>query len=442
MKRTENRRQRAEDRKRKTATSSFFGLTEAGKVVLEGAGFVALTALVFPAFGVLSTLICIVLAALVGGFVLRPRIRLSGNLPECVMAGQTVRLTYLLENVGRFAAYNLGVKFTALPEAIEQIEDGRVVSRLVSGGTAEVTVAIRPRRRGRYNIKQPVCRSSFPFNLFNFGCTCGEEQSLLVLPTFSMLQISARGPSRQVLAGTTRLAGRMGFSPEYAGNRPFRPGDSPRKIDARAWARLSVPATKEYHDDLDSYVALVLDTAAPDGVAGTCHGRPARDPKAGRPRHDAAKMTTTSQDASDALEAAVSLCASVAFSINNESLIELLLAGPELHQFTDRPRTARVQMIHEILAGVELSQGGSLERIESILANRFFEISDVIFILSGWKRAYGPLLKMACQAGCRTTVLIVGRAGPIPPEQDHLNWTSDVRVLSPEEILAGQVRDL
>ena len=195
------------------------------------------------------------------------------------------------------------------------------------------------------------------------------------------------------------------------------PGDSPRKIDARAWARLSVPATKEYHDDFDNYTALVLDTAVPEALL-----RP-------KPREVIRE-----------LEAAVSLCASVAYSINNQSLIELLLAGPDLHQFTDRPRTVRLQMIHEILADVEPSQSSSWEQTEAILVNRFFEISDVIFILLGWKRAYRPLIERASESGCRCTVLVVGGTGLAEP--DHSSRACGVRILPAEQILAGKIESL
>jgi uncharacterized protein (DUF58 family) len=401
------------------------GLTEAGKVILHGIGFVALAALVFPAFGVLSVLVWVVLVAFLAGFVLRPKIRLSGNLPDCVMAGQTVRLTYVLENVGRFAAYNLWLKFGALPEAIEQLEDGQVISRLGPGQSVEMTVAIRPMRRGYYLIGQPVCLSSFPFNLFTFGISRQDQSAqsglcpIIVLPTFSRLRISTRGPSRQACAGSTRLTGRMGFFPEYAGNRPFLPGDSPRQIDSRAWARLSVPATKEYHDDFDNCAAFVLDTVVPEALLRS-------KPKEIRE-----------------LEAAVSLCASLAFSINDACLIDLLVAGPDLHQFTDRPRAVRLDRIQEILAGVEPSAGYSLEQIESAIAARFYGISDVFFILLGWRKTYETLLEAAGRAGCRSVVLFVG--GPDDPslgaglEQDLLSQISDVRVVSADQVLAAQL---
>jgi len=113
-------------------------LTEAGKTVLRGTGFVALAALIVPAFGVLSVLVSVLLMALLAGFVLRPKIQVSGDLPDRVIVGQTTRLRYVLKNVARLPAYNLCVRFGALPEVIEQVEAGHVVWRLGPGETTEV----------------------------------------------------------------------------------------------------------------------------------------------------------------------------------------------------------------------------------------------------------------------------------------------------------------
>lgn len=96
---------------KKTDGRLLLGLTDAGKVVLRGSGFVALAALIVPAFGVLSALVSVVLMALLVGFVLRPKIQVSGNLPDRVIVGQTVQLRYVLKNVARLPAYNLCVRF-------------------------------------------------------------------------------------------------------------------------------------------------------------------------------------------------------------------------------------------------------------------------------------------------------------------------------------------
>ena len=391
------------------------GLSDACKMILRGIGFVALAALVVPAFGVLSALVSVMLTALVVGFILRPRIQVSGNLPDRIEVNQTVQLRYLLKNIGRFPAYNLCLRFDALPEAIEQVDNGCLVSRLGPGDIAEVTVTIRPERRGYYRIKQPVCQSSFPFELFSFGRSRNDQENLIVLPTFSLLRILLRHLNPQARSDSSILAGRTGAFPEYVGNRPFMQGDSRRKIDARAWARLAVPATKEYHENLDNYTALVLDT----GVSKA--------------------LSPLKSNENKELEAAVSLCASVAFTINDNCLIDLLLAGPDMYQFTNWPRKMRLDKIHEILAGIEPSMDYTPEQMAPILADRLGRISEVVFILSGWKEEYRQLLELAGRAGCHSTVFVIGQADKIDLDRHEMAWTENIQILSPDEILTEQV---
>ena len=398
-----------------TDGKSRLGLTDAGKTVLRGICFVALAALIVPAFGVLSALISVLLMSLLVGYVLRPRIQVNGNLPDRIIAGQTARLRYVLKNVARLPAYNLSVRLDALPDAIEQIGGEHMIHRLGPGEVAEVIVAIHAGRRGHYRIQHPVCESSFPFNLLNFATVCNREETLIVLPIFSRLQFPIRHISQHVNAGGTSLAGLTGAFPEYVGNRPFVSGDSPRKIDARAWARLSVPATKEYHDDFDNHTALVLDTGVPEF------------------------LSQSSSDEIPQLEAAISRCASVAFTINNHCLVDMLLAGPDLHTFDGRPRTVRLDKIHEILAGVEPHKSYNLEQTSPMLADRFNRISEAIFILMDWSEQYQQLMDQAQRAGCHCTILVIGDSGELNVERDFANRATNVRFLSSDEVLTGQI---
>ncbi len=391
------------------------GLTDAGKMILRGIGFVALAALIVPAFGVLSALVTVLLMALIIGFILRPKVRISGYLPDRTVVNQTVQLKYLLKNIGLFPAYNLSLGFDKLPDVIEQVEKGHIVSRLGSGDTAEVTVIIRPKRRGYYRIKQPVCQSSFPFGLFSFGISRDDQEVLLVLPAFSLLRNLLRHMNPQVRSDSSALAGRMGAFPEYAGNRPFLPGDSRRRIDARAWARLAMPATKEYHENLDNRAALIFDTGLPKSLL------PLRS------------------DSSKEFEAAVSLCASVAYTINEYCLIDLLLAGSDMYQFSNWPARMRLDKMYEILAGIEPSPDCAPEQILSILTNRIDQISDIVFIQFGWKKAYLQLLELAEQAGCNTKVFVISESGKNELGRFQMARTEDIRMLSPDEILTEQV---
>jgi len=396
-----------------------FGFTEAGRVILRGTGFVALAAFIVPAFGVLSILACVLLTALLVGFAVRPRVRIDGHLPDRVIAGRTTQLTYVLRNLGRLPAYNLWVGFAGLPQAIEQIGGEHAVSRLGPGETAQVKVTIRPTRRGCYRIGHPVCRSVFPFNLMWFGASRQGEESLIALPAFSRLQMPLRRLTRYAQTAGMRLAGRTGVSPEYIGSRPFMRGDSPRRIDARAWARLATPATKEYDEDCDNYAGLVLDTRITEAAT--------RD-KSGR---------------IDELEAAVSLCASVAFTMNGSHFIDLLLAGPELHEFAGWPREARLDRIHELLAGVEPSRAELGERAIMSTLDRFREMSQVVFILLDWTQTNQRLVELAQRAGCHCAVVLIGDPVAARVSEDRVPmWAGTVRVLSPHEILSGQVKQL
>jgi hypothetical protein len=402
----------------KTDARLYLGLTDTGKVILRGTFYVALAAFIVPAFGVLSALVSIMLVALLVGFVLRPKIRIDGNLPERVVVGQTTMFSYILRNISRLPAYNLYVEFGALPQSIKQIEEGQMIPRLGPGETIEVTVAIKPTRRGYYKIKKPVCKSGFPFNLFDFGTFRDDQEAFIVLPAYYRLQFSAIGLGQSVCAGGAGFVGQRNAFPEYAGNRPFLPGDSPRRIDSRAWARLSVPATKEYHDDFDKRTALILDTCVSD------------------------LPLLSNPNTNEKLEAAVSLCASVAYTINNDCIIDVLLAGTEIYHLTTLPRIVRLNKILDILAGVEQSKKYSLDKVSPALISQFSRISEVFFVLLGLNKAYRRLIEFANKAGCHCNVLLIGESDKMHMDDDNLSWNSNVRFLSPGEILMGQIKYL
>jgi hypothetical protein len=77
-----------------------------------------------------------------------------------------------------------------------------------------------------------------------------------------------------------------------------------------------------------------------------------------------------------------------------------------------------------------------------ILLDRLGQISEVVFILSGWKEAYGQLLELAGQAGCHSTVFVIGESGKIDLDRQEMAWTENIQILSPDEILTEQVMRL
>ena len=241
-----------------------FGLTDAGKVILRGIVFVALAALDHP--GLRRACRSCLLSARGPGGGLRPaapdpRHRQSARPghrgPDGASDATRSRTS------GGCRPTICRVRFHALPDAIEQTgrrPDGPAPGAGSDGRSRRHDPAETPRLLP--NSRLPVCESSFPFNLFRFGVLRdGRRKPDRAAGVLLAADLSLPYVSRHVNASSLRPAGRVGTSPEYIGNRPFMPGDSPRRIDVRAWARLAAPATKEYDDDLDDYAAFVLDTA-------------------------------------------------------------------------------------------------------------------------------------------------------------------------------------
>lgn len=394
--------------------------TEPGRMLLLGTVFFGLAAQIVPAFGVLSALVVVMLTVLVVGFVLRPRVDVTAHLPDHVVAGQETQFRYTIKNVARVPAYDLSVRLAGLPATIEQVGGPETIARLGPGQSTQVVATVRARRRGSHPIPLPICESSFPFNLLRFSRVRKDRQTLTVRPVFYRLQLHLSHLAAESRYGLSGSAGRAEVSPEYAGNRPFLPGDSPRRIDTRAWARLSVPATKQYHNDSDSHVGLVLDT-----------------------RIESARIRSAAQEIPE-LEAAVSLCASIAFTIQRHCLIDWLLAGAELHDLTTWPRTMRVDRVHEILATVDSTERYDLDRMADALANRFRRISQVMFVLLRWDNMYSDLLELAVAARCRCTAYTVVTPGSDRPKGETVRSGSSIvmSVGTPEEILAGRLGPL
>jgi len=73
------------------------------------------------------------------------------------------------------------------------------------------------------------------------------------------------------------------------------------------------------------------------------------------------------------------------------------------------------------------------------LAERFHEVSDVIFVLLALDTTYLPLLELATRAGCHSTVFLIGA-----PEKASAgeHWADNTFILSPDEILAGPIAHL
>jgi len=398
-----------------------FRLTLGGKVMLAAimlAGVTCTVTLAIPIYHVFCALVAVYLVSSLFATLFRPRLVISGQMPDRAVAGHEVAGVFSVTNRSRRSAYDVGLGFFALPREIDFPGGPRMLPRLGPGASERVEVSLRPLRRGLYRLGDVLGYSSFPFNLsrnFPHRCGCG---SLLVLPSFHPLSGVDIPIGLRYQPGGIALSSKVGESPEYVGSREWRPGDPTNRMDFRSWARLASPVIKEYQEEYYCRVALVLDTFMPSGRRVPAEGHAP-------------------------LEAAVSLSAAVAEALcRGEYIIDFFAAGPELYVFRAGRHIAHLENVLEILACVEPCRSDPFGLVWPELADELGNISAVVFVLLDWDDTRRRWVRAGVEAGCSTKVLIV-RDGPTSePVGEDESWAGPIAVLTPDEIQGGIVEKL
>ena len=131
---------------------------------------------------------------------------------------------------------------------------------LPPGRELALDYAVTPTGRGRFDFSGSHLRLHSPWRLWTQRRTIGEPASLRVYPNFAplarMAGLSVEVASRSVGA---RLQRRRGEGTEFHELRDYRIGDSLRKIDWKATARVARLVSREYRDERNQQVVLLLD---------------------------------------------------------------------------------------------------------------------------------------------------------------------------------------
>ncbi len=391
------------------------------KLTSPGAAFTAAICIaagllaIAPAYKMVASLFFMYIFIYLVGALFKPRIVMTGRLPDQIVANRELVIQYKLTNMKRRAVYDLALGFFSLPKAIKQLDEIRIIERLGPGENQTYDLRIKPLRRGLYDIIGPRYFTTFPLNLFRNGPLSRQRGSILVIPNYHTIgHVDIPADSRYQPGGVTSATS-VGESPEYIGNREFRTGDSPRQIDPRAWARLAVPAVKEYNDEYYCHVAIIMDTyiargrrVKPEGFAE--------------------------------LEAAVSMTASLVDSISrSEDIIDVFAAGPDLYVFRAGRNTAQFDNLLEILACIEHCNRDPFEKITPALTAELHSTSAAIFLLLDWDDSRENLVRMTVEAGCSVRVIIITDKKTTKDFHNAETWAGDIVVLTPEMVSQGAI---
>ncbi|MFH1491507.1 MAG: DUF58 domain-containing protein [Pseudomonadota bacterium] len=282
---------------------------------------------------------------------------------------------------------------------------------LPPGGKEEVRVEVLPLRRGPLRFRGLTVARPDPFGLFrackNFPC----PQEVLILPRQYPLPPIQMPGTRVYQPGGVAMASSIGDSEEFTSMRDYRPGDPPRRIHWKSWAKTGRPIVKEYQNEFFVRHALVLDTFQ-------------------------------ESEESEIFEEAVSVAASFACSIHtHDSLLDLMFVGTEAYCFTSGRGIAQTGKMLEILAAVRVCQDRPFHVLPPLVLERASLLSGCVCIFLAWDDERKTFIRRLEAMGIPVLALVVTEAdAPHPVDVDQKAGPEKLHFLQKGKIEEGLAR--
>ena len=305
----------------------------------------------------------IVASILVSASMLR-RLRVARRVPSYAFSGEPLEIDYTLDNDRRI----LAVLALILTEELVPLD------RAVSGSSGlhpsgffpKVAAKTRARvkwkgtapRRGKYQFRGLDLATRSPFGLLERKLWVEDAATVTIYPAIG--QLTRRWQQLHRDATETRRGSRHDRSTqqqEYHGLRDYRPGDSPRWIHWRTSARLGQPMVKEFEQQTEQDLTILLDPWLPRS-----------------------KVTVERREA---VEAAIRFAATVCFETCRHPGRRLLLGwtGPTPGV---RQGPASVKLLHELLdqlATLRPSPEGRLSALLDVIPASSVR-NSILFVVS------------------------------------------------------------
>lgn len=242
-----------------------------------------------------------------------------------------------------------------------------------------VTAQLMPLRRGVLRLTATTVAHPEPFGLFRSVTRLPVPQSVLILPRRHRMPAFELPGTMKYQAGGVSLASAVGESEEFLALREYRPGDPLRRMHWKGFAKLGKPIVKEYQDEFFVRHALILDTFG-------------------------------GAEQAEIFEEAVSIAASLAYTIRNQdSLLDLMFVGPQAYCFTSGRGVGHIEQILEILAAVQVCQEKSFEALEHLVLAHASALSGCVCILLSWDPGRQRLVNALLSCRLPLRVLVVTR---------------------------------
>ncbi len=165
-------------------------------------------------------------------------------------AGKEIAVPIEIANESRRTRFGCVV---ALPR---RAEAGELVDEIKAGKAARVTLRFSAEERGEYQLSEVHLWSSYPLGFFGARKRITTGQHYLVYP-------APAGDPKLLPSGSNARGAQLesvtGEGDDYAGVRPYVPGESQRHIDWKAVARGQPLMTKQFTAEADDVLRLDFD---------------------------------------------------------------------------------------------------------------------------------------------------------------------------------------
>lgn len=201
----------------------------------------------------------LLLAAVLGLLLVEePRIDVDVSLArDRVLEGDEVELEIVLASAKPVPWLEIA---TVLPPGLVPREAMGVLGvRLEPGVERRVAMIVSSRRWGSFRVGKVVLRARDRFGFFAFEEVVDRSLSMRIFPRPETLQRVVRAAETQLYAGNELSRG-GGDGIEFAGVRPYAPGDEIRRVNWRLSSRRPEIHVNERHPERSIDVVILLDT--------------------------------------------------------------------------------------------------------------------------------------------------------------------------------------
>lgn len=221
----------------------------------------AIAAVAWPATGLLWQGAALALVGMVAVEAWRlrkaPELEVDRFVPEHLPLGEWTEVRLRLRSTDQRPMhlevhdhYPTSAELKGLPRQVELAAEQQV----------EVTYLLRPRRRGEFRFDVPEIWRRPQLDLLRRRHRVGEGMKVRVLPNFRpILNRGLAGLETRMARHGMHLQRRRGEGMEFQQLRDFRRGDSLRQVDWKATARRSKLISRQYEDERNQQVVLLLD---------------------------------------------------------------------------------------------------------------------------------------------------------------------------------------